>query len=301
MSTGIASPVGPPTSHVQDGDAGHEHRQRREHERRPEDRADADLVRRLAGREQDRDDRDHRLGQGRPDRREDGPDGALGELELAPEPLDAVGEQLGAEQDDDEGEDQDERCPCASDGTSDAIATPTAMTPRIATRRPRPCAIRRPRRSRRAATTTRPIGVAMTTISPSHRKPAGSSGRSDVRPSVAGSKVGPPVQRRDPVGDHQRRRRRRGAPTDDVGHRDRAGGRSAARSAYATRDGRSRSSERPQQHLDRRVEQDDDEQEPQVAQVDPVAPSATRASRRGRRRSRSGRRRTGRSRRGAGR
>ena len=54
------------------------------------------------GREQDRDDRDHRLGQRRADRGQDRSDRALGELELAPEPLDAVGEQLGAEQDDDE-------------------------------------------------------------------------------------------------------------------------------------------------------------------------------------------------------
>ena len=48
-------------------------------------------------------------GQGGPDRREHGPDGALGELELPAEPLDPVREQLGAGQDDDErdGEDQD--------------------------------------------------------------------------------------------------------------------------------------------------------------------------------------------------
>ena len=71
---------------------------------------DADAVRRLgAAAGQDRDDRDHRLGQRRADRGEDGPDGALGELELPAEPLDAVREQLRAEQDDDErdGEDQD--------------------------------------------------------------------------------------------------------------------------------------------------------------------------------------------------
>ena len=86
----------------QDGDAGHEHGQRREHERRAQDGPDADRVRRLAGREQDGDDRDHRLGQGRADRGQDRADRALGQLELAPEPFDAVGEQLGAEQDDDE-------------------------------------------------------------------------------------------------------------------------------------------------------------------------------------------------------
>ena len=62
-----------------------------------------------AGREQDRDDRDHRLGERGPDGRQDRPDGALGELQLAPDPLDAVGEQLGAHQDDHErqGEDDD--------------------------------------------------------------------------------------------------------------------------------------------------------------------------------------------------
>ena len=66
-------------AHVQDGDAGHEHRQRREHERRAEDGPDADLGGVLAGREEDRDDRDHRLGQGRADRGEDRADGPLGE------------------------------------------------------------------------------------------------------------------------------------------------------------------------------------------------------------------------------
>ena len=78
---------------------------------------------RLAGREQDRDDRDHRLRQRRPDRRQDRADGALGEVELAPEPLDAVGEQLGAEQDDDEREDEDDEVHAqtsVSDGADDA-------------------------------------------------------------------------------------------------------------------------------------------------------------------------------------
>ena len=95
---------------VEDRDAGHEHRQRREHERRAEDRAHADAVRRLgAAAGQDRDDRDHRLRQRRADGGEDGPDGPLGQLELPPEPLDAVREELRAQQDDHErdGEDQD--------------------------------------------------------------------------------------------------------------------------------------------------------------------------------------------------
>ena len=100
--------LGPVTGLVHDRQTGHEHRQRREHEWRPEDRADADLVGVLVAREQDRDDRDHRLGQGRPDGGEDGPDRALGEPELPPEPLDAVREQLGAGQDDDERNEEDE-------------------------------------------------------------------------------------------------------------------------------------------------------------------------------------------------
>ena len=75
----------------------------------PEDRPDADAVRRLrAAAEEDRDDRDHRLRERRADGREDRADRALGELELPAEPLDAVREQLGAEQDDEERDDEDE-------------------------------------------------------------------------------------------------------------------------------------------------------------------------------------------------
>ena len=50
----------------------------------------------------------NRLGEGRPDRRQHRSDRALGQSELAPEPFDAVGEQLRAEQDDDQRADQDE-------------------------------------------------------------------------------------------------------------------------------------------------------------------------------------------------
>ena len=90
-------------------DAGDEHRERREHERRAEDRPDADAVRRLgAAAGQDRDDRDHRLRQRGADRGEHGADRALGKLELPAEPLDAVREQLRAEQDDDERNDEDQ-------------------------------------------------------------------------------------------------------------------------------------------------------------------------------------------------
>ncbi len=101
--TGRAMPGRP-----QDGDAGHEHGEGREHERRAEDGPDADRVRRLPGREQDRDDRDQCLGERRPDRGQHRSDRALGQSELAPEPFDAVGEQLRAEQDDDQRADEDE-------------------------------------------------------------------------------------------------------------------------------------------------------------------------------------------------
>ena len=106
-----------------------------EHERRPEDRPDADLVRGLAGREQDRDDRDHRLRQRGPDRREHRADGPLGQFELPSEPLDAVGEQLGAEQDDDEGQDQDQDVH-RLDGTSERGRDPQGDDPEDGDRDP---------------------------------------------------------------------------------------------------------------------------------------------------------------------
>ena len=46
------------------------------------------------------------------------PDRPFGQIELAPEPLDAVGEELGAEQDDEEGDDQDRGCPWAQAPTA---------------------------------------------------------------------------------------------------------------------------------------------------------------------------------------
>ena len=122
---------GSSTSLVEDGDAGHEHGERREHERRPQDRADADLVRRRARREQDGDDRDHRLGQCRADRGEHGTHRALGQFELASEPFDAVREQLRAHQDDHECQTEDEQIH-AQTVTAMALPTPIAMTARIA-------------------------------------------------------------------------------------------------------------------------------------------------------------------------
>ena len=98
-----------PAAECEDAHPGHEHRQRREHERRPEDRPDADRVRGLAATgEQDRDDRDHRFGQGSADGRQHRTHGALGKIELAPDPFDAVGEELGADQDDDQRDHEDQ-------------------------------------------------------------------------------------------------------------------------------------------------------------------------------------------------
>ena len=53
--------------------------------------------------------RDHRLRQGRTDGGQDRADGTFAKLELVPEPLDAVGEQLGADQDDRERNDQQDQ------------------------------------------------------------------------------------------------------------------------------------------------------------------------------------------------
>ena len=97
-----------PALQVEDDDrpAGHDHGQAREHEGRAQDGPDADVVRGGRVREEDGDDRDEGLGQRRPDGREHAADRALAELEGAPEPLDAVGEQLGGEEDQGEGGEQ---------------------------------------------------------------------------------------------------------------------------------------------------------------------------------------------------
>ena len=62
-----------------------------------------------AGREDDRDDRDQGLGERRTDRGEHGADGPFRQVQGATEPLDPVGEQLRADQDDDERDQQDEQ------------------------------------------------------------------------------------------------------------------------------------------------------------------------------------------------
>jgi hypothetical protein len=100
---------GAPAPECQHRHAGDEHRERGEHERRSEDGPHADLVRRRARREDDRDDRDQRLGQGGPDRGQDRTHGSLGQIQRAPEPFDPVGEQLGPDEDDDERDEQDEQ------------------------------------------------------------------------------------------------------------------------------------------------------------------------------------------------
>jgi uncharacterized membrane protein len=83
-------------------DADEEHGDGAEHERRTEDGADGDAVGRphFSGEDaaDDGDDRYHRLRQHRADRREDAPGPPLANVELVTDPLDAVGEYLGAEQ-----------------------------------------------------------------------------------------------------------------------------------------------------------------------------------------------------------
>jgi hypothetical protein len=82
-------------------DRDHDHRERREHERRAQDRPDADLLAGLvAGK--DRDQRQQRLRQRRPDRREHRSDDAFGQPEALAHPLDAVREQLRRKQDHEE-------------------------------------------------------------------------------------------------------------------------------------------------------------------------------------------------------
>ena len=71
----------------------HQHRERPEHERRADDRADRDLDRLLAAATaEERDHRDDRLGERGADGREQRADRALAEVEPVPEPLDGVGE-----------------------------------------------------------------------------------------------------------------------------------------------------------------------------------------------------------------
>ena len=159
--------------------------------------------RRLAGREQDRDDRDHRLGQGRADRRQDRADGALGQLELAAEPFDAVGEQLRAEQDDDERDDEDEEVHRSGRQPAMAVPTPIAMTTRIAIEIATISRSPRPRVADTPATTTRPIGVAMTASEAEPQERRRAPGRAATRRASAGRTAAAAVQRRDAVGDHQ--------------------------------------------------------------------------------------------------
>ncbi|HEX2412806.1 MAG TPA: hypothetical protein VHJ39_16695 [Solirubrobacteraceae bacterium] len=70
-----------------------QHRDRAEQKGRADDGPDRDLDRlRVAGVADQRDDRDHRLGERGPDRREHRPDGTRAEVQPVPEPLDGVRE-----------------------------------------------------------------------------------------------------------------------------------------------------------------------------------------------------------------
>ncbi len=88
------------------GDPRDEHREAGEHERRPQDRPDAHVVGGRSASEDDGDDRHQRLRQGGPDRGEHAAHGPFAELVATAEPLDAVGEELGRDQDDGEGDDE---------------------------------------------------------------------------------------------------------------------------------------------------------------------------------------------------
>jgi hypothetical protein len=75
-----------------------EHRERGQHERRSENRADPDLLAaRVTG--HDRHERQNRLGERGADRGQHAADHALGQAEALPDPFDPVGEQLGAAED----------------------------------------------------------------------------------------------------------------------------------------------------------------------------------------------------------
>ena len=99
-----------PAAQPEDDDrgAGDEHREAREHERRAQDGAHADLVGGRAAGEDDGDDGHERLGKRRADRGEDAADGAFAEVVAAPEPLDPVGEELSRDEDEAEREDEEE-------------------------------------------------------------------------------------------------------------------------------------------------------------------------------------------------
>ena len=83
------------------------HRQRREQERRADDRADRDVFAAFGAADQG-DDRDQRLRHRGPDRGEDAADRAFAELQPVAEPLDRVGEEQRAGEDDGEADRQQE-------------------------------------------------------------------------------------------------------------------------------------------------------------------------------------------------
>ena len=99
----------PPDAKDERGDPDEQHDEGSEHERGAEDRAHPDLVGVGAVREEDRDDRDERFGCRRSERGEDAARGALADPQLDPQPLDPVREDLGADEDQNEGADDERR------------------------------------------------------------------------------------------------------------------------------------------------------------------------------------------------
>jgi len=98
----------------QDREAGDEHGERGQGERGAEDRTDPDFLGALRGvpadqdRSDDGDDRDQGLGKGGCHRGEDAAHSPLAQVQAMAEPLDAVREQLGTDEDDRQGGDEDE-------------------------------------------------------------------------------------------------------------------------------------------------------------------------------------------------
>src|SRR6184192_2263500 len=120
------------------GHANEQHDEGHEHERRAEDRADADLVGVRAIGENDRDDRDERFGCRGAERGEDASGGTRADPQLDAEPLDPVRKDLGADEDEHERA-HDEREVDGAHQSSGEVDTPSSV---VATARSRPAALR---------------------------------------------------------------------------------------------------------------------------------------------------------------
>ncbi len=180
----------PPRPAGKDRAAGHEHGQGGEHERCAKDGPDADLMAGRGAAGQDGHQRDHRLRQGRADRGQDRADRALGQVELAADPLDAVREQLGAEEDDREGDEQEDG---RLHGQRVSSATITVAASATRTAHAVTAGRRLPERQKPiAAAATVTAGRIAVTAMPAQMKASGRSRPSDGSQSTkAGGEAGP--------------------------------------------------------------------------------------------------------------